>query len=72
VLADFAQQAVHLGATYFLVSHFAAAMKNHGANLVAFAEEADDLVLANLIIVLRGGGRNFTSLSCEPRLLLRC
>ena len=54
VFADFAKQARHLGASHFLVSHFAAAMKNHGANFVAFAEEADDLVLANLIIVLRG------------------
>src|ERR1700732_4016731 len=31
-------------------------MKNHGAHFVAFAEEADDLALANLIVVLRGGG----------------
>jgi hypothetical protein len=54
VFADFAEQARHLGAPDFLVRHFAAAMKNHGANFVAFAEEPDDLVLANLIIVLRG------------------
>ena len=47
---------VHLGAADFLVRHFAAAMKNHRANFVAFAEEADDLVLANLIIVLGGSG----------------
>ena len=31
-------------------------MENHRANFVAVAEEADDLVLANLIIVLRGCG----------------
>ncbi len=56
VLADFAQKARHLGAAHFLVRHFAAAMKNHGANFVPFAEEPDDLVLANLKIVLCGGG----------------
>src|ERR1700676_5202125 len=55
VLADFAEQARHFRAAHFLVGHFAAAMKNHGAHFVAFAEEADDLVLANLIVVLRGG-----------------
>src|SRR5262249_55732359 len=31
-------------------------MKNHGAHFVTVAEEADDLILANLIIVLRGVG----------------
>src|SRR5260370_30926001 len=31
-------------------------MKNHRAHFVAFAEEPQDLVLANLIVVLRGGG----------------
>jgi len=36
------------------MSHLASAMKNHGLDLVAFAEEPDDLVLANLIVVLRG------------------
>src|SRR5258708_34129314 len=56
MLADFAQQTGHLGAAHFLVRHFAAAMKNHGANFVPFAEEPDDLVLANLKIMLRGGG----------------
>src|SRR6266853_402870 len=54
-IADFAQQASHLGAADFLVRHFASAMKNHGANLVAFAKEADYLVLANLKIVFRSG-----------------
>jgi hypothetical protein len=38
------------------VGHFAAAMENHRAHFVAFAEEANDLILANLIIVFRGGG----------------
>ena len=47
---------VHLGAAYFLVRHFAAAMKNHRANFMTVAEEADDLVFSNLIIVLRGSG----------------
>src|SRR5712664_1401758 len=56
VLADFAQKARHLGAAHFLVRHFAAAMKNHGANFVPLAEEPDDLVLANLKVMLRGGG----------------
>src|SRR5712671_3516575 len=55
VLADFAQQARHLGTAHFLVRHFAAAMKNHGAHFMAFSQEANDLVLANLVIVLRGG-----------------
>jgi len=55
VFADFAQQARHLGAAHFLVRHFAAAMKNHGAHFMTFSEEANDLILANLIIVLRGG-----------------
>src|SRR5262249_17990900 len=55
-ITDFAEQPGHLRAPHFLVSHFAAAMKNHGANFVAFAEEPDDLILANLIVVL-GCGR---------------
>src|SRR5258708_40271508 len=54
VFADFAEQARHLGAAHFLVRHFAAAMKNHGAHFMAFSQEANDLVLANLVIVLRG------------------
>ena len=49
------KQAGHLGATHFLVGHFASAMENHGADFVAFTEEADDLVLANLKIVFGGG-----------------
>jgi hypothetical protein len=36
------------------MGHFAPAMENHGANLVPFAEELDDLILTNLKIVLRG------------------
>jgi hypothetical protein len=44
------------GAPDFLVGHFAPAMENHRAHFMAFAEEADDLILANLIIVFRGGG----------------
>src|SRR5258708_2676059 len=55
VFADFAQQARHLGATHFLVRHFAATMKNHGADFMTFSKEANNLILANLIIVLRGG-----------------
>ncbi len=55
VLADFPQQTRHFGAAHFLVRHLAATMENHGAHFMAFSEEADDLVLANLIIVLRSG-----------------
>ena len=55
-IPDFAQQASHFRAADFLVRHFTAAMKNHGAYFVAFPEKLDDLVFANLIIVL-GGGR---------------
>jgi len=56
LVADLHQQTVHLGAAYFLVRHFAPAMKNHRSHFVAFAEEPDDLVLADLIVVF-GGGR---------------
>jgi hypothetical protein len=41
-------------------------MKNHGANFVTVTEEADDLVFANLIIVLRGGGAKFYFLELRP------
>ena len=56
VLGDFVQQARHLGAAHVLVSHFAAAMKYHRLHFVPLAEEADDLILPHLKIVL-GGGR---------------
>src|SRR6202165_1099523 len=56
LVANFHQQAVHLGAPDFLVRHFAPAMENHRAHFVAFAEEPDDLILANLIVVFRGSG----------------
>src|SRR2546430_142110 len=56
LVADLHQQTVHLGAAYFLVRHFAPAMKNHRSHFVAFAEEPDNLVLADLIVVF-GGGR---------------
>src|SRR5260370_29025461 len=56
LVANLHEQAVHLGAPDFLVGHFAPAMKNHGAHFVAFAEEPEDLVLANLIVVFRGSG----------------
>src|SRR2546429_6320328 len=56
LVANFHEQAVHLGAPDFLMGHFAPAMENHCAHFVAFAEEPQDLVLANLIIVFRGGG----------------
>src|SRR5713101_1207298 len=56
VFANLIQQARHLRAAHFLVRHFSPAMKNHRAHFVAFAEEPDDLVLANLIVVFRSGG----------------
>src|SRR6266705_4885797 len=56
LVANLYEQAVHLGAADFLVRHFAPAMKNHRAHFVAFAEEPDDLALANLIVVFRSGG----------------
>jgi hypothetical protein len=59
LVANFHQQAIHLGAPDFLVGHFASAMKNHGADFVAFAEEPKDLILANLIVVFRSGGTKF-------------
>ncbi len=54
VIADLAEQAGHLRSPDFLVRHFAPAMENHRAHFVALSEEPDDLVLANLIVVLRG------------------
>ncbi len=45
-----------LALAHILVSHFSAAMENHGLHFVPLAEEADDLILPHLIIVL-GGGR---------------
>src|SRR5580704_2409139 len=56
VIHNFLQQTVHLLAADVLVRHFAAAMENHGLYLVTFTEEADDLILANLKIML-GRGR---------------
>src|SRR5258708_18446760 len=38
VFADFAQQARHLGATHFLVRHFTATMKNHGAHFMTLSQ----------------------------------
>src|SRR5579859_120968 len=72
VLADLAQQTRHLGAAYFLVGHLAATVKNHGAHFVAFTEKANNLVLANLIIVLRGGRPklNFLQLRAPAALAL--
>jgi hypothetical protein len=58
-LADFTEQARHFRAADFLVGHFSAAVENHSANFVAFPEKANDLVLANLIIVFRGGWPEF-------------
>src|SRR6266852_2343860 len=54
VFGNFSEEASHLRAPHFLMGHLASAMKNHGLDLVAFAEKTDDLVLADLVIVLRG------------------
>jgi hypothetical protein len=54
-VADFTEQAGHLGASDFLVGHFAPAMENHRANFVTLSKKPDDLVLADLIIVLCRG-----------------
>src|SRR5215471_39529 len=56
LVAELAEQASHLRAPDFLVSHFAATVKNHGADFVAFAEKPNDLVLANLKIMFGGVG----------------
>jgi len=56
VFANFSKQARHLGAAHFLVRHFAATVKNHGANFVSFTEEANNLILANLKIMFCGCG----------------
>jgi len=56
LIAELTEQAAHLGATDFLVRHFAATMKNHGADFMALPEKSDDLVLANLKIVFGGVG----------------
>src|SRR5260370_21057270 len=41
-------------------------MKNHGAHFVAFPEEANNLVLTDLVIVLRGGRPKFDFLKLRP------
>jgi len=54
MIGDFLEQPVHLCAAHFLMSHFAAAMKDHRLDFVAFAQKPDNLVLAHLVVVLRG------------------
>jgi len=61
---------MHFRAAHFLVSHFAATMKNHGLDLVPFAEEPDDLVLANLKIVFRGCRTKLDFLELRALLML--
>src|SRR5213080_2896447 len=56
LVANFDQQPIHFGTPHFLVCHLPTAVKNHGAHFVAVAEEADNLILANLIIVFSGVG----------------
>ncbi len=45
---------VHFRAAHFLVGHLAAPVENHGLYFVTLAEKPDDLVFANLIIMLGG------------------
>jgi len=59
VIGKFLQQPIHFGAAHILVRHFAATMKDHGFYFMTLAQEANDLVLAHLIIVLGGGGPKF-------------
>src|ERR1700730_12119788 len=66
VLADLAEQARHLRAAHFLVRHLAPAMENHGAHFVPLTEEPDDLILANLIVVLRGSRPKLYFLQLRP------
>jgi hypothetical protein len=54
VICNFLQQAVHLRSAHFLMSHFAAAMKDHRLYFVPFAKEPNNLILANLKIMFRG------------------
>src|SRR5215470_5363301 len=56
LIANFQQQPVHLGTPHFLMGHLAATVKNHGAHFVAVTEEADNLILANLIVVFSSVG----------------
>jgi hypothetical protein len=70
VIRDIFQKAIHFGAAHFLVSHFAAAMEDHGLNLVTFTQEPDDLVLADLVIVLGGRRPKFHFLELRAFLVL--
>ena len=69
-IRHFFQQAFHLRAAHFLMRHFAAAMENHGLHFVSFAEEALDLILAHLKIVLGGGGPEFYFLELRSFVML--
>src|SRR5713226_9315575 len=52
MIGDIFQQPLHLRAAHFLVSHLPATMENHGFHFVALAQKLDDLVFADLIIML--------------------
>ncbi|HSC46318.1 MAG TPA: hypothetical protein VLC94_10815 [Candidatus Acidoferrum sp.] len=64
LITQLAEQSGHLGAADFLVRHFAATVKNHGANFVAFPEETNNLILANLKIVFGGIGPKLDFFQC--------
>src|SRR6185437_8741507 len=72
MLLDILQQTHHLSAANVLMGHFAPAMENHGLHFVTLAEELDNLVLANLIVMLgrRGAKLHFLDL-CALLVLAR-
>src|SRR5271156_2068236 len=70
VVDDISHQPVHLGTAHVLVRHFAAAMKDHRFHFIAFAEEPNDLIFANLVIVLGRGGPKLHFLDVRTFLML--
>ena len=64
------KQPIHLGAANFLVGHFAPAVEDHGLDFVPFTQKLDDLILANLIIVLGGGWPELYFLELRALLML--
>src|SRR5579872_1064665 len=70
MLGNVFEQPLHLGAAHFLVGHLPAAVEDHRLDLVAFAEEPDDLVLAHLVIVLRSGRAELHFLELRALLVL--
>src|ERR1700674_5007611 len=69
VIGNVLQQPLHLRAAYFLVGHLAATVEDHGLDFMAFTEKSDDLVLANLIVVLGRSRPEFYFLELRPLLM---